>query len=414
MNERKDIMEGIRFMFKNGSLEEGFKVNYSKIAREHGCDWRTVKKYYLSRGSPPNTRDKKSISKLDPYKSLILEKYDDGTPATGIKMFLKSRKHFDCSYSLITRFLRSQNRNRIHEAIIRFESEPGKQAQVDWKESLTFVTINKEKIKFNIFLITLGFSRKKFIKITESRDQKTVFICLIEAFLYFGGIPKELLFDNMRSITDKSRTTYSDVVYNDRFIEFAKEAGFTAKNCVAYRPCTKGKIETVAKLMNRLRAYNHEIESFEDLEKIVKEFNEEINSEISQATKKIPNELFKKEKEHLLPLGEHFSERMMEFVNPNERRKVSADSLFSYKGRKYSAPPKYIGKYIYIVDYNGVEFDIVDEKGHEIRHQVYGNKPINYSVGDYIEIAHNSSIRHWSDEDIEEYVKKELKIYDEL
>ena len=85
MNERKDIREGIAFMFKNKTLDEETKPNYSKIAREHGCDWRTVKKYYLSRGSPPKKKDLESVpSKLDPYKQIILDKYDDNVPATGI------------------------------------------------------------------------------------------------------------------------------------------------------------------------------------------------------------------------------------------------------------------------------------------------------------------------------------------
>lgn len=108
----------------------------------------------------------------------------------------------------------------------------------------------------------------------------------------------------MRSITDKSRTTYDNVVYNDTFIAFAIEAGFIPKNCVAYRPCTKGKVESVARLMNRLKVCSGEIETFKDIEKIVSEFNEEINNEKHQGTGRTPEELFLREKEHLLPLGD--------------------------------------------------------------------------------------------------------------
>lgn len=415
MNERKDIREGIAFMFKQNQFDDEVKPNYSKIAREHGCDWRTVKKYYLNRGSPP-TKDeiKNKPSKLDPFKSIILEKFDNGVPATGIYMFLVKRKKYDGSYSLITNFLRSENRERTHQAIIRFETEPGRQAQVDWKESLVFKTNSGESIKFNIFLITLGFSRMRFIKVTETRDQQTVFLCLYQAFAYFGGIPKEILFDNMRSITDKSRTTYNEVVYNDKFVEFAKEAGFKPTNCLAYRACTKGKIESVARLMNRLKAFSGEIKTFQDIEEIVEDFNKDINNEIHQGTGKIPSKLFEKEKEHLLPLGDYYRERMMQFIDPNIRRKVSKESLFSYKGCKYSVPPKYIGKNIYIVNDNNVEFDIVDEKGHYIRHQEYGSKKINYSLGDYLEISRNSSIKTWTDEDLEKHAEEVLGIYDKL
>lgn len=415
MNERKDIREGIAFMFKQGELDKNIKPNYAKIGREHGCDWRTAKKNYLNEGALSTKKDIHSVpSKLEAYKQIILIKFDNNVPATGIYRFLKKTTNYEGSYSLITKFLREENRKRIQQAIIRFETEPGRQAQVDWKESLTFETKSGKSIKFNIFLIVLGFSRMRFIKVTESRSQQDVFYCLLVAFTYFGGVPKEILFDNMRSITDKSRTTYNEVVYNDTFVEFAKEAGFTPKNCVAYRPCTKGKVESVARLMNRLKAYNGEVETFEDIERIVNEFNEEINNEVHQGTGRIPKELFEKEKEHLLPLGDNFQERMMQFIEPDVRRKVSKESLFSFKGRKYSVPPKYIGKYIIIVNDNGVEFDITDEKGNWIKHQEYGSKAINYSLGDYLEISKNSSIKMWKDEDLEKHASEVLGIYDKL
>ena len=415
MNERKDIREGIAFMFKQKELDENVKPNYAKIGREHGCDWRTAKKNYLNKGTPSTKKDIQSIpSKLEQYKQIILIKFDNNVPATGIYRFLIKTTEYKGSYSLITKFLREENRKRIHQAIIRFETEPGRQAQVDWKESLTFETKSGKSIKFNIFLIVLGFSRMIFIKVTESRSQQDVFYCLLGAFTYFGGVPKEILFDNMRSITDKSRTTYNEVVYNDTFVEFAKEAGFTPKNCVAYRPCTKGKVESVARLMNCLKAYSGEVETFEDIEKIVNEFNEEINNEIHQGTGRIPKELFEKEKEHLLPLGDNFQERMMQFIEPDIRRKVSKESLFSFKGRKYSVPPKYIGKYILIVNDNGLEFDITDEKGNWIKHQEYGSKAINYSLDDYLEISKNSSIKMWKDEDLEKHASEVLGIYDKL
>mgnify|MGYP003310109244 CR=1 FL=1 len=142
----------------------------------------------------------------------------------------------------------------------------------------------------------------------------------------------------MRSITDKSRTTYNEVVYNDKFVEFAKEAGFKPLNCLAYRACTKGKIESVARLMNRLKAFSGEIKTFQDIVEIVEDFNKDINNEIHQGTGKIPIKLFEKEKEHLLPIGDYYQERMMRFIDPDVRRKVSKESLFSYKGRKYSYP----------------------------------------------------------------------------
>ena len=79
---------------------------------------------------------------------------------------------------------------------------------------MVFKTIDGDTIKFNVFLLILGFSRTKFLYVTESRDLKTVEECLVRAFKYIGGVPHEILFDNMRSIIDKARTQYNDPVFS--------------------------------------------------------------------------------------------------------------------------------------------------------------------------------------------------------
>ena len=134
-----------------------------------------------------------------------------------------------------------------HNAIIRFETDPGIQAQVDWKESLKFKTKDGETIKFNVFLMILGFSRTKFLMVTETRDLQQVEFLLACAFRYFGGVPHEILFDNMRSIIDKARTQYIEPVFKENFKVFAEDCGFVPKACVAYRSETKGKVEVTEK-----------------------------------------------------------------------------------------------------------------------------------------------------------------------
>ena len=65
-----------------------------------------------------------------------------------------------------------------------------------------------------MFLLILGFSRTKYLMVTETRDRRQVEFSLACAFRYIGGVPKEILFDNMRSIIDKARTQYSDPVFD--------------------------------------------------------------------------------------------------------------------------------------------------------------------------------------------------------
>lgn len=64
-----------------------------------------------------------------------------------------------------------------------------------------------EDFEVNIFLVLLGYSRYKYLMLTTDRSQPTVFKRGgLNSFKYFDGVPKEILFDNMRTIVDQSRT----------------------------------------------------------------------------------------------------------------------------------------------------------------------------------------------------------------
>lgn len=89
----------------------------------------------------------------------------------------------------------------------------------------------------------------KYLMVTKDRTQTTVFNGLLESFKYFNGVPRQLLlFDNMRTIVDRSRTQFNKPYYNEKLYSFSKDAGFMPKSCLAYKPQTKGKVEAVAKL----------------------------------------------------------------------------------------------------------------------------------------------------------------------
>lgn len=407
MNYRKDIQEVMEYIEQN--TEDITKVNYAELGRRYNCDYRTIKKaiYRINNKTSMNPKKKKPTV-LDDYITIIDEKIDTGAPAVEIYNYIK-KKGYKGSYTTVKNYVRNLHKAKQKAAVIRFETNPGLQAQVDWKESLKLTTKKGDIIKFNVFLITLGYSRYKFIKICETRDLSSVELSLCCAFKYFGGTPKEILFDNMRSIIDKARTQYSEPVYNEKFKQFAKDANFIPKACIAYRPCTKGKIEVVAKLMNRLKIYNGEIEKFEDIIKIASELLEEINSEVCQGTGKTPKELFEKEREYLL---ESNLDNLTGYFEKPIVRKVSKESLITYEGNKYSLPPYYIGKEVEIHD-QGVEFDVIFE-GQWIKHWIKKDKKYNYDKDDYIKIMKSGSLKDLDDNEINYIARRNLKIYDEL
>lgn len=128
-----------------------------------------------------------------------------------------------------------------------------RQAQVEWKEDSTMVSKYGKVFNFNVLSFELGNSRYIYYEYRKEKTREDVFECLINAFKFIGGVPHKILFDNMATVVDRLASTYRAVVINKKFAQFAKDVGFVVNTCRPYRPQTKGKVECVAKLMDRLK-----------------------------------------------------------------------------------------------------------------------------------------------------------------
>ena len=313
------------------------------IARELNCDWRTAKKRYelqqkLENGSPLPLKEHKSI--LNPYIHIIDAKLNiAGITASAIYHFLKDTTDYSGKYGLVRNYVKEHRDKKSKKASIRVPKVAGKVGQVDWKEDFSLINKYGKKFSFNIFLFTLPFSEKKYCRLTLDKKQDTVINSLIFAFKYINGIPKDIWFDNMLTIVDAARMGNHDRI-NDKIKQFAKDMGFSPIVCRPRRPQSKGSVEAFAKLCDRLLVYNNEFETIEDLEKIVNDFNENINNEVSQSHNRVINTVFEYEKEYLLPLPNN--KIFSSYLSNRQTRKVAKDSMISYKGNKYSVPVKYI------------------------------------------------------------------------
>lgn len=217
-------------------------VNKSEVARRFGCSWKTVDRKINPEKYSKNKKQRKYKFKLDPYKEIISTKLDTySCSAKSIYLLIKEKYGYEGSYSLVNKYVSNHKKEETRKATIRYETIPGHQAQVDWKEKFKLVDRYGIEYTINIFLIILGYSRKKFIKLTFERSQQTLFECMSQAFQYFGGTTKEILFDNMKTVVDQAKSNYHSVVINEKFRQFAKDANFNIVTCRPYRPQTKRK-----------------------------------------------------------------------------------------------------------------------------------------------------------------------------
>lgn len=400
---RKDVHD-----FINYRREEIELLNKSEIARRMGCDRRTVDKYI---NGPYNTKSKrKYYSELDSFKSIIDDKVDIyGSTAMAVYKFI-CKKGFTGKYGIVAKYVREHKDIQLQKATIRFETSPGLQAQVDWKESIKMINRNNEEFEVNIFLFVMGYSRYKVLILTADRTQNTLFKCMIEAFKYIGGIPNEILFDNMSTVVDRANSNFRKTIFNKTFAHFATDAGFEPIACRPYRPQTKGKAESLAYLTSRLTPYNNEFDTFEDLCKITSEITKELNSEISQATGCRPQELLKKEQEYLRPHPP--MELLLSYLSRQKEYKVSKESMINYHGKKYSVPIEYIGKSV-TVEETDISIQIYFNRDLIVCHDK-SDKKFNYKHEHIKEILLSDSLKGYSDEDVEYFIKEKLSTLDRL
>ena len=317
------------------------KPNFSELARQYSIDRRTVKKYYDGYTGKPKHRSKPS--KLDQYQDLIKHKLSiKGTNVRAVYEFIISGVDANIgTYSNFNKYVKAKGikPSKAPKGHPRFETMPGKQAQVDWKEDISIRNKFDEIFTFQVFTYKLGNSRyTRFIyKLYKTRQD--VFECLIDAFKSAGGVPREILFDNMSSVVDRDG---NKINISNQMKAFAKDFNFKIKLCKPRHPFTKGKVESANKFMTWLLPYEHEFETEAELQAILDKISNKVNTSPCQETGVPPLLLFQKEKEYLQSLPK--DDVIESYLTHDRQTIVRADSLVTFMNSKYSVSPEYIGK----------------------------------------------------------------------
>jgi transposase len=304
MISREEHME-IKVYLKQGRSQRW-------IAKELGISRNTVKKYIASKKQEPSYKTRKlTCSKLEDYQLYLDTRIAKAAPIhlTGVVLYREIKeKGYQGSYSLLTHYLYYLRGKKEPEEIVRFETEPGKQMQVDWGQ----MRGGKEPI--HAFLAVLGYSRSLFVRFTDNMRYETLEQCHRLAFEYFQGIPENIWYDNMKTVVIE-RHAYGDGKHrlHQGFYQFAKTMGFLPKLCQPYRPQTKGKVERMVRYVRDnfyqpLATQYSAIQLNVDLEtvnqKIPYWLNHIANARIHDTTKEKPVDRLKKERAYLqaLPL----------------------------------------------------------------------------------------------------------------
>lgn len=255
-----------RVLFRH-YLAEG--LTKTAIAESLGISRRTVSRWIASGeldrdlDEPPRYTPRPPVPrKLDPFKGIIDARLEAFPRLSSVRLLEEIRAAgYTGGYTQLKEYVRTVRPRPREEPVIRFETAPARQAQVD------FADFKLPWGKRYALIVVLGYSRLLWVRFFTRKDMRALLDGLEEAFGYFGGMVEHLLFDQMRSvITRDGRLSGDQLVSNAEFVRFAAHYEFKIRACRPYRAQTKGKVERPISYMRGNFFYGREFLNDADLD----------------------------------------------------------------------------------------------------------------------------------------------------
>jgi transposase len=210
------------------------------IAKRLGVSRNTVRLALRRHGPPKRAPQQRPPSKLEPFRDYLLARLSEFPELSVEVLFEEIAAMGYTGGRTILKDFTLPYRIRRREPVVRFETPPGRQAQVDWAH-LGVHEIGGVPVHLYLFVMVLGFSRALFAEVTTSMNMDPFLAAHSRAFACFGGVPEELLYDNAKTVV-LSRGP-AGPVFHPALLDFAGRHGFSPKVCRPYRAQTKGKVE---------------------------------------------------------------------------------------------------------------------------------------------------------------------------
>jgi transposase len=284
-------------------------VGIREIVRQTGVSRNTVRKYLRTEAEPGYTARPQRPGKLDPYKDYLRERIEAAKPHW-IPATVLDREIRELGYSgsirLLRYFMAELKPAPRHDPVVRFETAPGQQMQVDWG------VFRRGKHPLSAFVATLGWSRHGYVEFVTNERFDTLKRCHENAFVYFQGVPREVLYDNMRTVVQQRNAYGTDLHrFHPGLWDLAKQMGFTPRLCRPYRAKTKGKVERFigylrhsffVPLASRLQQAGLTLDAETANLEVLKWLRDVANARTHQTTQAVPAERWAEERKELLAL----------------------------------------------------------------------------------------------------------------
>ena len=335
-----------------------------RVLKEHAAG--TLKHEVGTGNGRPKKADRPTTSKLTPFKDHLRERHAQ----FGLMAPRLHREIVEMGYTgserTVRRFLTGLRKTQKikREATIRFETLAGQQAQADWIELGVIDFGDGTSHKVCCFEFVLGHSRLGYIEFTRDMTLATLLDCIQRALLFLGGVPREMLFDNMASV----RLPGSREIH-PAMADFSKHFGFKVSTHRPYRPRTKGKVERFGGYAQTDFIVGNSFENFAALQAQGRHWLDTLaNQRVHGTTGQVPQEVFDMvEKLALSPLAPPYQ-------GAAQLRKVSNEGMVHHENSRYSVPPERVGQSVWVVA-NGGHLRVLTGSGLVIVEHALARKP---------------------------------------
>jgi len=316
-------------------------ANNTEIAKQLGCHRNTVLNI-LQRENFVEIQTRQKGSVFDPYQEQIKGWIDAKTPILRMYQILDETYKVKSTYVNLCKYIQVRF-PKTPEAFGVQVTEPGEVAEIDFGEIGMFPGPDGRRVRTFVLAVILPYSRLDFFAITYDQKLQTLITELENAFLYFGGVPKKLKVDNMKTAVLKNQ--HYDLEFNQDFLEFAYHYKTVIIPCTPYSPEQKGTVEAGIKYVQKNFVPGRHFADSHDLKNQLREWMDTYaNKRIHGTTRKVPSvEFTQVEADALQPLpDESFA-----FFNRGIRT-VGGNCHIHFANNYYSAPSPLVGKEVTI------------------------------------------------------------------